>query len=90
MMPEPFPTMDCGQVEEMEMNDVHYAPVCGLRRCLELCGLCEDPPCKDFIQLRDPNTGEEEFQSSPDRRKRELKQRADTGTREWLKMKFTQ
>ena len=110
------------------MNDVNYAPVCGIfcgdceylnkdcRGCgyeegkafwtnmmpskicplydccrnnnnLEHCGLCDDFPCKTFLDLRDPNMSDDEFQKSLALRQKELKRRVDIGTSNWLKEK---
>jgi len=54
---------------------------------LEHCGLCDQFPCKTFLELRDPNMSDEQFQISLDSRKNELKKRAELGTEKWLKNK---
>ena len=110
------------------MNDINYAPVCGIycgdcnflgKECtgceyvdgkpfwttlmkievcplhdccrnqkqLEHCGLCEDFPCKMFLELRDPSMSDDEFEKSLDLRQKELQKRADIGTESWLKEK---
>jgi hypothetical protein len=64
--------------------------VCPLHDCcrnhkqLEHCGLCEDFPCKSFLQLRDPNASDEEFRKSLDEKQKSLKGRAEIGTQRWL------
>jgi hypothetical protein len=64
--------------------------VCPLYDCcrnsknLEHCGLCEDFPCREFVELRDPNMSDAEFEASLQLRKQALKMRAEIGTAEWL------
>lgn len=53
--------------------------VCPLHDCchnqkkLEHCGVCGDLPCSKFLELRDPNMSDEEFEKSLDSRRKELK-----------------
>ena len=69
--------------------------VCPLHECclnqkqLEHCGLCEDFPCKAFLELRDPNMSDDEFEKSLDLRQKELQKRAEIGTESWLIEKST-
>lgn len=64
--------------------------VCPLHDCcrnknqLEHCGLCGEFPCKTFLELRDPNMSDEEFQRSLDDRQKALKRRAEIGIEKWL------
>ena len=51
---------------------------------LEHCGLCEELPCKSFLELRDPALSEAEFQESLHNRQKELGQRREIGTDKWL------
>lgn len=82
----------CGYVAGKPFWTVH-APsrVCPIHDCcsnirkLEHCGLCDKLPCKIFLDLRDPNASDEEFQESLEERQKALKRRADVGTSEWLK-----
>ncbi len=65
--------------------------ICPLHDCchnqkrLEHCGLCEEFPCKIFIDLRDPNMTDEEFEESLKARQQALLRRAEIGTDTWLK-----
>ena len=69
--------------------------ICPLYNCcrnnmnIEHCGLCDDFPCKTFLELRDPNMSDEEFKNSLTLRQNELKRRAAIGTTIWLKEKPT-
>ena len=64
--------------------------VCPIHDCcrnlkqLESCGLCEELPCKIFLELRDPNLSDEEFQRSLRDREKALRKRAELGTDKWL------
>ncbi len=64
--------------------------ICPLHDCcynqnvLEHCGLCKDFPCKSFLELRDPNMSDEEFEKSLGSRRQSLKRRAEIGTKNWL------
>jgi hypothetical protein len=57
---------------------------CVIRKKLEHCGLCDDFPCKTFLDLRDPNMSDEEFRKSLVTRHESLKRRARIGTEQWL------
>jgi len=67
--------------------------ICPLHDCcrnnkdLEHCGRCKEMPCNIFLELRDPNLNDEEFQASIKDRERELKKRTMVGTEDWLKEK---
>lgn len=67
--------------------------VCPLHDCcrnqkhLEHCGVCDAFPCEIFLQLRDPNMGDEEFKASLEGRQRALRKRAELGTGAWIKEK---
>jgi hypothetical protein len=84
----------CGYVEGRPFwtSDIPSG-ICPLHDCcrnsknLEHCGLCEELPCRIFLELRDPDLSDEEFQASLTNRENELKRRADIGTEEWLKEK---
>ena len=71
------------------------AKICPLFNCcrnnqnLEHCGLCDDFPCKTFLELRDPNLSDDEFKHSITLRQNELKRRTKIGTSTWLKEKAT-
>ena len=73
--------------------DMMPSKICPLYDCcrnqknIEHCGLCDDMPCKIFLELRDPDMSDEEFQKSLDERLSELKTRAEIGTDQWLKEK---
>jgi hypothetical protein len=64
--------------------------ICPLHDCcrnqkqMEHCGLCDDFPCQMFLELRDPDMSDEEFQSSLKARQDVLKRRAEIGTEKWL------
>ena len=37
---------------------------CNNQKQLEHCGMCDDFPCNIFLELRDPNMSDDEFQKS--------------------------
>jgi hypothetical protein len=51
---------------------------------LEHCGLCEDLPCKMFLELRDPNMSDEEFHESLKARQEALRRRTEIATEKWI------
>jgi len=57
---------------------------CRNHKLIEHCGLCDDFPCEIFLELRDPNLNDEEFQNSLAERKKTLKRRKEIGTERWL------
>jgi hypothetical protein len=57
---------------------------CSNQKQIEHCGLCADFPCKIFLELRDPNMSDEEFQNSLIKRQEVLKRRIKIGTESWL------
>lgn len=57
---------------------------CRNRKELEHCGLCGDFPCRTFLDLRDPNMSDDEFQASLEARKNNLAERREIGTAKWL------
>ena len=57
---------------------------CHNQKVLEHCGLCNEFPCQAFLDLRDPNMSDEEFQKSLDERQEALRRRKEIGTEEWL------
>ncbi len=57
---------------------------CSNQKKMEHCGLCGDFPCKIFLELRDPNMSDEEFQESLNSRQEALKRRSEIGTEKWL------
>jgi hypothetical protein len=57
---------------------------CRLGKKLEHCGLCQEFPCKMFLELRDPSMSDEAFQKSLDERQANLRKRAEVGTDQWL------
>ena len=61
------------------MSDKNHAPVCGI-----YCGMCEDFPCKIFLELRDPNMSDEEFEKSLKTRQDALIRRREIGTEKLL------
>ena len=56
---------------------------------LEHCGLCNELPCKTFLELRDPALSDEEAQNALIARQNELRKRKEVGTEQWLKEKVT-
>lgn len=48
---------------------------CKNQRKLEHCGVCNDFPCKTFMELRDPSMSDAEFKKSLDMRIDNLKSR---------------
>jgi len=57
---------------------------CSNQKQMEHCGLCEEFPCNIFLELRDPNMSDEEFQKSLETRQETLKRRMEIGTEKWL------
>jgi hypothetical protein len=51
---------------------------------MEHCGLCEDFPCRTFLELRDPNMSDEEMRESLEARQAALRRRSEIGTDKWL------
>lgn len=66
------------------------AKICPIYDCctnekkLEHCGLCEELPCRTFLELRDPSMSDEEFENSMNSRKQALERRKAVGTPAWL------
>jgi hypothetical protein len=58
---------------------------CSNQKKIEHCGLCEELPCRTFLELRDPDMSDEEFEKSLKARQESLKRRKDIGTGEWLR-----
>ena len=58
---------------------------CQNQKSLEHCGVCDDFPCKTFLELRDPSLSDEEFKETLEMRKKALKRRTEIGTTSWLK-----
>ena len=65
--------------------------ICPLYDCcinqkqIEHCGLCDDFPCRTFMELRDPNMSDTEFEISLHQRQAALRRRQIVGTIQWLK-----
>jgi hypothetical protein len=57
---------------------------CSNKKQKEHCGQCGNFPCKIFLELRDPNMSDEEFQKSLTTRQGALKRRTEIGTEKWL------
>ncbi len=81
----------CGYVEGRPFWTTEIpSGVCPLHACcreqkeLEHCGLCEEFPCKGFLELKDPNMSDEEFQQSLEARQKALRRRTEIGTKRWL------
>ncbi len=87
----------CGSVEgkpfwtnQMPQGICPLHDCCQNQKNLEHCGLCDDFPCKTFLELRDPNMTEDEFQESLSMRKENLSARKQFGTETWLSEKARQ
>jgi hypothetical protein len=81
----------CGHVEGKPFwTKEYHIPVCPIYDCsvnqkkLEHCGMCDELPCEIFLELKDPNVSEEEFQRSLKERQANLLERKDKGTLKWL------
>jgi hypothetical protein len=81
----------CGYVEGKPFwTDEYHIEVCPIYNCsmnrknLEHCGLCDELPCEIFLELKDPNISEEEFQRSLKERQESLNERREKGTLKWL------
>lgn len=57
---------------------------CSNQKQIEHCGVCKEFPCKIFLELRDPNMSDEEFQKSLTKRQEALKRQIEIGTESWL------
>lgn len=57
---------------------------CRNQKQMEHCGLCEDFPCKIFLELRDPDMSDDAFKKSLKTRQEALKRRTEIGTEKWL------
>ena len=57
---------------------------CNNQKQIKHCGMCGAFPCKIFMELRDPNMSDEEFQKSLTARQEALKRRKEIGTENWL------
>ena len=62
---------------------------CINKKHLEHCGLCDELPCVTFLALRDPSLSEEEAEKVLAARKKDLLQRKQIGTKQWLAQKDT-
>ncbi len=70
--------------------DVKVCPLydcCINRKQLEHCGLCNEFPCKTFLELRDPSLSVEEAEKSLLARQNELLKRKKIGLEKWLEEK---
>ncbi|MEN8155290.1 MAG: DUF3795 domain-containing protein [Acidobacteriota bacterium] len=81
----------CGYVEGKPFWTIHVPTgICPIHDCcrnqkeLEHCGLCEELPCKIFLELRDPDISDEDFERSLKTREEALRRRAEIGTNKWL------
>jgi hypothetical protein len=82
----------CGHVEGKPFwTKEYHIPVCPIYNCsvnqkkLEHCGECDELPCEIFLELKDPNVSDEEFQKSLNERQTRLRERKEKGTRAWLR-----
>jgi hypothetical protein len=73
--------------EQMPSGICPLYDCCVNQKKLEHCGLCDDFPCKTFLDLRDPSMSDEEYKKSLVTRNDSLKKRARIGTEQWLKEK---
>jgi len=60
---------------------------CVNKKQLEHCGLCNEFPCEEFNQLRDPSLSDKEAQKALLQRQKDLISRIEIGTKNWLKQK---
>lgn len=82
----------CGHVEGKPFWTTEFGvEVCPLYACcvieknLEHCGLCDDLPCKLFLEFHDPALSPEEVEASVCERQGQLLERKGIGTEEWIK-----
>ena len=71
-------------VESMPSGICPVYDCCRNEKHLEHCGLCDEFPCKAFLELRDPAMSDEEFRESLEERSGSLRRRAEIGTLQWL------
>ena len=81
----------CGYVQGRPFwTEEFQLSVCPIYNCcvngknLEHCGLCPELPCKIFLELKDPDMSEEEFQRSLKERQENLNSRRKKGTEKWI------
>ena len=60
---------------------------CRNRKGLEHCGLCEDFPCKTFLEFRDPGMSDGASAEQLSQAQSELRRRKEIGTERWLSEK---
>ena len=84
----------CGQIKGKPFWAEQFGvEVCPLYDCsvnkhnLEHCGLCDEFPCKLFLEMRDPSLSDEHAEKALQDRKNELITRAKVGTLRWLEGK---
>ena len=72
----------CGYVEGKPFwTEEYHIEVCPIYNCsvnqkkLEHCGMCAELPCEIFLELKDPNVSDDEFQKSLKDRQDNLKKR---------------
>jgi len=57
---------------------------CVNSKALEHCGLCDELPCKTFLEMRDPSMSDEEAARALAERQQALVRRKEVGTEQWL------
>jgi len=68
----------------MEIDVCPLHDCCASRKQLEHCGLCDEFPCKIFLELSDPAMTDKEAEESLLARKNTLRRRKEVGTEKWL------
>jgi Protein of unknown function (DUF3795) len=81
----------CGNIEgkpfwtaEFGVEACPLYACCVIQRKLEHCGLCDDLPCKLFLEFHDPALSPEEAEASVRERQKQLLERREMGTEEWV------
>ena len=76
------PCMECSG--EMFWGTCELYKCCVEKHKLEHCGLCDEFPCKLFLEHNDPSLTKEEAERQNKARRKELRERAKIGTEKWV------
>ena len=87
----------CGNVDgkpfwtaQMKIECCPLYDCCINNKQLEHCGLCDELPCKTFLEFYDPALNPQEAKKSILERIRQLLIRKEIGTNQWVKEKKNQ
>ncbi|HAV42720.1 TPA: hypothetical protein DCX15_01705 [bacterium] len=72
---------------QMNVEVCPFYDCCINRKQIEHCGLCDEFPCRTFMELYDPSLSEEEAKKQVQERQEALLRRKEVGTERWLEEK---